>query len=184
MAAKSVTDPARCGTIHSLANAPHHRYSTPVMATRGANKKKTTPKRAPAGSAGSAGAHRRTRDDHARELAEDYVELIDDLIRETGEARAVEVAARLGVTHVTVANTINRLKRAGLVTSEPYRSIFLTKEGKTLADAARDRHILVLDFLLALGVTPTEAAIDAEGIEHHLSPSTLQAMKRFLARGR
>ena len=135
-------------------------------------------------SASSAGAHRRTRQDHARELAEDYVELIDDLIDETGEARAVDIAARLGVTHVTVANTVNRLKRAGLVTSEPYRSIFLTEEGKGLAKAARERHTLVLDFLLALGVTPTEAELDAEGIEHHLGAGTLQAMKRFLARAR
>lgn len=133
-------------------------------------------------SVSSVGGYRRTRADHARELAEDYVELIDDLIGEMGEARAVDIAARLGVTHVTVANTLNRLKRDGLVTSEPYRSIFLTKEGKRLAGAARDRHTLVLEFLLALGVKRAEAELDAEGIEHHLSPSTLEAMKRFLVR--
>lgn len=151
------------------------------MVTPRPKKKKAAPRRT---STASAGAHRRTREDHARELAEDYVELIGDLISETGEARAVDIAARLGVTHVTVANTINRLKRADLVTSEPYRSIFLTKEGKRLADAARERHTLVLNFLLALGVAPTEAELDAEGIEHHLGAGTLQAMKRFLARGR
>jgi DtxR family transcriptional regulator, manganese transport regulator len=128
----------------------------------------------------SARAHKRTRDDHARELAEDYVELIDDLIRETGEARAVDIAARLGVSNVTVTNTIARLKRNGLVTSEPYRSIFLTKEGKRLADTARKRHQLVLDFLAALGVPRADAEIDAEGIEHHLSSATLLAMRKFL----
>jgi len=142
---------------------------------------RAAPKRS---SVSSVGGYRRTRADHARELAEDYVELIDDLIREAGEARAVDIAARLGVTHVTVANTINRLKRAGLVTSEPYRSVFLTKSGKRLADAARARHTLVLQFLLALGVTPADAEIDAEGIEHHLSPGTLEAMKRFMIRCR
>lgn len=151
------------------------------MVTPRPKRKKSPSPRTPAS---SAGAHRRTREDHARELAEDYVELIGDLIEETGEARAVDIAARLGVTHVTVANTINRLKRADLVTSEPYRSIFLTKEGKRLAGAARERHTLVLDFLLALGVPPADADLDAEGIEHHLGAGTLQAMKRFLARGR
>ena len=125
-------------------------------------------------------AHRRTRADHARELAEDYVELIDDLIRDKGEARAVEIAERLGVTHVTVINTIRRLKRAGLVTSEPYRSIFLTADGERLAVNARRRHTLVLDFLLALGVPKNDAETDAEGIEHHLSPTTMKAIRRFL----
>jgi DtxR family manganese transport transcriptional regulator len=124
--------------------------------------------------------HKRTRDDHARELAEDYVELIDDLIMETGEARAVDIATRLGVTHVTVTNTIARLKRAGLVTSEPYRAVFLTEKGKRIATESRNRHELVLEFLLAVGVPPEDAEIDAEGIEHHLSPNTLNAIKKFL----
>jgi len=130
----------------------------------------------------TAGRFKRTRDDHANELAEDYVELIDDLIRETGEARAVDIAEHLGVTHVTVNNTIRRLKRAGLVKSEPYRSVFLTPEGKRLADKVRKRHQIVLEFLRAIGVPERDAEYDAEGIEHHLSPPTLAAMKRFVDR--
>jgi len=126
----------------------------------------------------------RTRADHATELAEDYVELIADLIKETGEARSVDIASRLGVTHVTVTNTVSRLKRDGLVTSEPYRSIFLTGKGKKLAAAARERHDLVVDFLTALGVPPEDAEIDAEGIEHHISASTIEAMRRFAADSR
>lgn len=125
-------------------------------------------------------AYKRTRSDHARELAEDYVELIDDLIRESGEARAVDIARRLGVSTVTVTNTVARLKRNGLVTSEPYRAVFLTPEGKRLADAARRRHKLVLEFLIALGVPQADAEIDAEGIEHHLSPATLAAMRKYV----
>ncbi len=127
-----------------------------------------------------ASGYRRTRSDHARETAEDYVELIDDLIRETGEARAADVARRLGVTHVTVSKTLSRLKRESLITSEPYRSIFLTPKGKRLADKSRRRHQLVVDFLVALGVPRADAETDAEGIEHHISLKTLQAMKRFI----
>jgi len=130
--------------------------------------------------AGTSDGFQRTRADHATELAEDYVELIADLINETGEARTVDIAARLGVTHVTVANTINRLKRDGLVTSQRYRSIFLTDKGRLLAATARQRHNLVVDFLVALGVPSADAEIDAEGIEHHISDSTVAAMSRYL----
>lgn len=121
----------------------------------------------------------RIRSDHAKELAEDYLELIDDLASTNGEARAVDLAAQLGVSHVTVTKTVARLKRDGLVTSQPYRSIFLTPEGKKIADNARSRHQSVLQFLLALGVPPESAEIDAEGIEHHISPATLKVMRTF-----
>ncbi len=131
----------------------------------------------------AAAGHRRTRADHAAEIAEDYVELIDDLIRETGEARSVDLAGHLGVTHVTVSKTVDRLKKQRLVTSAPYRSIFLTDAGRRLAAYTRQRHKTVLDFLVALGVPKRDAEADAEGVEHHISPKTLAAMKRFLGRG-
>lgn len=122
----------------------------------------------------------RIRDDHSRENAEDYVELIEALIRETGEARAVDLAERLGVTHVTVSKTVQRLQREGLVTTQPYRSIFLTDTGQEMAEASRARHAMVLKFLRALGVPDDVAEADAEGIEHHVSKETLAAMRRFV----
>lgn len=108
------------------------------------------------------------------------MELIAALIEEQGEARAVELSQRLGVSHVTVTKTIARLQRDGLVHTEPYRSIFLTEAGRALARAAAERHTLVVAFLLKLGVNETDAQTDAEGIEHHLSPATLDAMRRFV----
>ncbi len=124
----------------------------------------------------------RTRDDHSRETAEDYVELIDALIEDKGEARVVDIAERLGISQVTVSKTIQRLQREGLVTSEPYRSIFLTEAGRQLAADSRERHEIVLRFLLSLGVGPETAEIDAEGIEHHVSAETLDAMRRSINR--
>jgi DtxR family manganese transport transcriptional regulator len=123
----------------------------------------------------------RVRAAHQREVAEDYVELIADLIDATGEARAVDLAERLGVTNATINTTLNRLIREGLVTREPYRSIFLTEEGRTLAEHSRERHAIVRDFLLRLGVDPETAETDAEGIEHHISARTLDALRRFMA---
>ena len=121
----------------------------------------------------------RIRDDHKSEIAEDYVELIADLIAAKGEARAVDIAERMGVSSATVNSTIGKLQRDGLVTSEPYRSIFLTDSGEALARACRERHRVVLAFLMAIGVSPEVAAKDAEGIEHHVSAETLDAMARL-----
>lgn len=124
------------------------------------------------------------RDARRTELAEDYVELIGDLIEQTGEARVVDLANRLGVTNATVNNAIQRLQRDGLVVTKPYRSIFLTEQGQELAVASRNRHRVVRDFLMALGLDAETADADAEGIEHHVSEATLAAFRDFLRRSR
>jgi DtxR family manganese transport transcriptional regulator len=128
-------------------------------------------------------AHRQTRREHSRETAEDYAEAIAALIAAGGEARAVDLARLLGVSHVTVIRTIARLQRDGYVSTEPYRSIFLTPKGAQLAVDSRDRHEVVERFLISLGVPERAAVSDAEGIEHHCSPETLAAFKRHLAQG-
>jgi DtxR family manganese transport transcriptional regulator len=122
----------------------------------------------------------RVRDAHSSEIAEDYVELIADLLDSSGDVRAVDLAQRFGVTPATVNNTIKRLVRDGFVRSEPYRSIFLTSTGRALAERCRERHRIVRDFLVALGVDPITAESDAEGIEHHVSDATLAAFTRYL----
>lgn len=127
-------------------------------------------------------ALRRTRLEHAMETAQDYVEAIADLTSVLGEARAVDLARRLGVTHVTVVRTIARLQRDGYVTTQPYRSIFLTEKGIRLAKESRRRHEIVVAFLRRLGVSEDIAQTDAEGIEHHVSPETLALFERWTAK--
>jgi len=114
-------------------------------------------------------------------MAQDYCELIADLIDAQGEARAVDVSRRLGVAHATVVNTVGRLQRDGYVLQQPYRSIFLTEAGRALALECRRRHQIVLRFLEALGIDPETARADAEGMEHHVSEPTLAAFERFIA---
>lgn len=126
----------------------------------------------------------RRRQDHSQELAQDYVEMIAELIAKAGEARLTDLARGLGVTHVTANRTLKRLQRQGLVTSQPYRSIFLTSNGRSLAKESRDRHETVVRFLIALGVPEAIAESDAEGIEHHVSRETLAAFVRYLGGGR
>lgn len=117
---------------------------------------------------------------HTMESTEDYVELIDDLITSQGEARLVDVAERMGISQPSASKTIARLQREGFVTSEPYRAIFLTDKGKTLADESRARHDLVYRFLLSIGVSEETAKIDSEGVEHHVSRETLAAFQRVI----
>ena len=113
------------------------------------------------------------------ETAEDYTEMIADLIRNAGEARAVDLAKHFGVTGPTVNSIIRRLVRDGLVVSKPYRSIFLTDKGQILADYCKKRHEIVYDFLIKIGVNSGTAKNDAEGIEHHVSAETLSVFEKY-----
>jgi DtxR family manganese transport transcriptional regulator len=122
----------------------------------------------------------KTRSAQSTALLEDYVELIADLLSSAGEARPTDIARRFGVSHATAIKTVSRLKRAGLATARPYRGIFLTEKGQALAERVRARHRLVVDLLRAVGVPDESAEADAEGIEHYVSETTLQAFSRFL----
>ena len=122
----------------------------------------------------------KARSERSTALLEDYVELIADLLASNGEARTVDIARRLGVTHTTAVKSLARLKREGLATSRPYRGIFLTETGRILAQRVRARHRLVVDLLVAVGVPREAAESDAEGMEHHASEATLEAFARFL----
>jgi len=126
---------------------------------------------------------RRSRRDRASETAQDYVEAIADLTLFQGEARVVDLARRLGVTHVTVNRTLARLKKNGFVNTKPYRAIFLTAAGHTLAEECKRRHKTVVAFLRSLGVPEKVAEMDAEGIEHHVSSETLAVFERRLRKG-
>src|SRR5450631_2097645 len=123
---------------------------------------------------------RRSRRDRAAEITQDYVEAIADLSASLGEARVVDLARRLGVTHVTVTRTLARLQQAGYVNTRPYRAIFLTEAGRKLAEECKRRHETVVAFLRSLGISERVAEMDAEGIEHHVSPETLAAFERRL----
>ncbi|MEM6978051.1 MAG: manganese-binding transcriptional regulator MntR [Planctomycetota bacterium] len=127
--------------------------------------------------------HQRTRNDHASEIAEDYVEAIAEAIDVNGICRSIDWADRFAVTHATVNNHVARLQRDGLVHTEPYQPIELTAAGKRLATTSRKRHDIVRLFLEAIGVSKQTASVDSEGIEHHVSRETLDAMKHVLDHG-
>jgi DtxR family manganese transport transcriptional regulator len=117
--------------------------------------------------------HRRTRRDHATETAEDYVEAIAEISEAQGTCRGTDLAQRFGVSHVTITRTLARLHNEGFVQIEPYRPVELTPKGRRVARESRRRHDIVYRFLRSIGVNERTASIDAEGIEHHVSPETL-----------
>jgi len=122
----------------------------------------------------------KARSDRSTALLEDYAELISDLLATQGEARATDIARRLGVSHATAVKSIQRLKREGLATARPYRGVFLTPAGQDLAERVRNRHRTVVALLVAVGVPVEAAESDAEGIEHYVSEPTLAAFAKFL----
>ena len=128
--------------------------------------------------------HRRTRRDHATETAEDYVEAIGNIVEQHGSCRVADLARQFAVSHVTISRIVARLQDQGLVETRPYRPVSLTPKGKRLATKSRRRHEIVYQFLIAIGVDPPTAAIDAEGIEHHVSRKTLARFKQIAAGNR
>ena len=122
---------------------------------------------------------RQARQARRTELVEDYVELVADLIDNDGEARRVDIAARLGVAQPTVTKMLKRLADEGLISQRPYRGVFLTDAGRALAEESRRRHRVVEAFLRAIGISPEVARLDAEGIEHRVSAETLEAFRRL-----
>ncbi len=127
----------------------------------------------------SATHHAVRRKQHESEAAQDYCEAIAELLDDGVEARVGRIAERFGLSHVTVSRVVRRLAAAGFVEARPHRPIGLTAKGRALAAEAKARHETVVEFLRKLGVDEATAQADAEGIEHHVSPATLRAMRRF-----
>lgn len=123
----------------------------------------------------------RVRRDHSRETAEDYAEMVLELGGGVHSGvRPSDLARGLGVSHVTVLRALERLARDGIITRGEDQGVLLSAEGLKVGEASRRRHRLVAAFLERLGVPPATAAVDAEGIEHHVSDITLERMTAFL----
>lgn len=131
----------------------------------------------------SAEHHRVLRKQHESEAAQDYCEVIAELLDSGVEARVGRIAQRFGLSHVTVSRVVRRLASEGYIVAHARAPLGLTERGRALAAEARARHEVVVAFLRAIGVDEATAQADAEGIEHHVSPATLRAMAR-VARAR
>lgn len=112
---------------------------------------------------------------------EDYLERILELINSKGYARVVDIAAALKISQASVTNMVQRLDTEGLLKYEKYRGLILTTAGKSLARQIAHRHRLLTDFFRLLGLGDRVIHHDVEGMEHHISPSTLRAIAALTA---
>lgn len=103
------------------------------------------------------------------------------LVREKGSARVTDLAAALGLQPSSVTRMVQRLGEEDLVRYERYRGLGLTSRGEALGRALAARHLLLAEFLRALGVDEDTVQRDVEGIEHHVSRATLERIAAFIA---
>ena len=109
--------------------------------------------------------------------AEDYLERIHELIETKGYARVSDIATLLGITRPTVSIMVQRLSRDGYLAYEKYRGLTLTAKGTEVARRIQTRHVLLTEFLGLLGLDRAVVSRDVEGIEHHVSPETLEKLE-------
>jgi Mn-dependent DtxR family transcriptional regulator len=108
--------------------------------------------------------------------AEDYLERIHELIESKGYARVVDIASSLQVRQASVTSMVQKLARAGFVKYEKYRGLILTDQGREVARNIQSRHATLSRFFSLFGLDAETQGADIEGIEHHLSPATLEML--------
>jgi Mn-dependent DtxR family transcriptional regulator len=112
---------------------------------------------------------------------EDYLEVIYELIQEKGYATTVDISSYLNVSSPSVTKMMQKLDETGYLKYEKYRGIKLTNEGIRIARNIRNRHGLLAEFFMLIGIDEETANNDAEGIEHHLHPETMKKLEEFIS---
>jgi Mn-dependent DtxR family transcriptional regulator len=111
---------------------------------------------------------------------EDYLETIYELVQHKGYAPLADVAEYLNVRPPSVTTMVRRLDQSRLLNYERYRGIQLTEEGMDIAKIIHDRHSVLSEFLKLIGVSEGIANKDAESMEHHLHPQTMQKLTELV----
>ena len=112
--------------------------------------------------------------------AENYLEIIFVLQNRKGSVRAVDVATELGYTKPSVSRAVKLLRENGYITVASGGEISLTASGLEIAMQMYERHTLLTEFLIRIGVDETRAAEDACRIEHVISQETFERLKAFI----
>ncbi|CAI9831423.1 MAG: transcriptional regulator [Nitrosopumilus sp.] len=111
---------------------------------------------------------------------EDYLEVISELVELKGYATTLDISRYMHVSAPSVTKMLQRLDEGGYLEYEKYHGIKLTARGSSVAESVRQRHGILLEFLEMIGVGYRAANRDAEGIEHHLDPTTLAQLRKFI----
>lgn len=115
---------------------------------------------------------------HIQESGEMYLETIYVLLKK-GPVRAIDVGEYMGYSKPSVSRAMSLLKNGGYVVADKEGYLALTDAGLEVAEKIFERHTLITDFLIRLGVDKNTAAEDACKIEHHISDESFTAIKSF-----
>ncbi len=112
-----------------------------------------------------------------QESGEMYLETIHVLLKQKGHVRSVDVAERMGYSKPSVSRAVGLLKAGNFIEIAPDGSITLTESGIAVAEKIYERHTLLSQLLISLGVSPEVAAEDACKLEHAISDESFEAIK-------
>ncbi len=115
------------------------------------------------------------------ESGEMYLETIYVLSRKTGYVRSVDVADYMGYSKPSVSRAVGLLKSGGFITMSEDGSLNLTETGKEHAEKIFERHSVIAEFLISLGVGEEVAALDACKMEHYISDESFDAIKKYIS---
>jgi len=116
------------------------------------------------------------------ESAEMYLETIYVLSRQSSAVRSIDVAEHMGYSKPSVSRAVGLLKQGGYVVTDADGFLTLTDEGLEVAQTIFERHTLLSQLLISLGVSEQTASEDACKIEHVISEETFEAIKKFTNR--
>lgn len=115
---------------------------------------------------------------HLQESGEMYLETIYILTKEKGTVRSIDVCEQMGYSKPSVSRAVSILRKGGYLTVEDNGHLVLTEEGVRVAERTYERHRILTEFFIGLGVGEETASEDACKIEHVISDETLDAIKR------
>lgn len=115
------------------------------------------------------------------ESGEMYLETILVLQRQTGSVRSIDVSNYMGLSKPSVSRAVGLLRQGEYINVDADGFITLTENGLEVAEKIYERHTMLTDFLVSLGVSEETAAEDACKIEHDISEETFNAVKQFVA---
>ena len=117
---------------------------------------------------------------HLQESGEMYLETIYILTQKNHDVRSLDVAEYMNFSKPSVSRAVGLLKQGGYITVDPDGYLHLTDLGKEIAAKIYERHTLLTEFLMRLGVDQETAADDACKIEHDISDKSFEAIKRHV----
>lgn len=115
------------------------------------------------------------------ESGEMYLETILILTQQKGSVRSIDVGEYMGYSKPSVSRAVGLLRRGGYLNMDAHGALTLTESGHEIASKILERHRLLTDCLMRLGVSEETASEDACRIEHHISDETIEAIRQFMA---